>query len=123
MTQHFNKKDSKERRLELRGNQTTAENVLWQELRSRKCLGVKFRRQYSIDHFILDFYAPRLKLAIEVDGGIHQNLDQKEYDQNRTDYLEVFGISFLRVTNKSVINSKDDVLKEIKQVIRQLSSK
>ncbi len=68
MTQHFNWITEKARRKELRNNPTEAEQKLWQYLKEKQVSGVKFRRQYSVDAYILDFYSPSLKLAIEVDG-------------------------------------------------------
>ncbi|MCH8957693.1 DUF559 domain-containing protein [candidate division KSB1 bacterium] len=66
MTQHFNRITEKARRKQLRNNPTEAEQKLWQYLKEKQVSGVKFRRQYSVDAYILDFYSPSLKLAIEV---------------------------------------------------------
>ncbi|NCS82774.1 MAG: DUF559 domain-containing protein, partial [Ignavibacteria bacterium] len=63
MTKHYNKSSEKEKRRSLRQNQTFLEEILWTHLRNRKCLGIKFRRQYSIDQYVIDFYAPEIKLA------------------------------------------------------------
>lgn len=67
----YNKKELKSRRQELRGNQTKAEQKLWEHLRNRQMEGIKFRRQFSIDNSVVDFYSPALKFAIEVDGDTH----------------------------------------------------
>jgi len=88
MTQNFNKVSEKEKRRRLRRDQTFCEKIVWTYLRDRKTLGCKFRRQYSVDHYIIDFYCPELKLAIELDGSIHDEPDQKEYDAYRQEYLE-----------------------------------
>ncbi|MDP1994068.1 MAG: DUF559 domain-containing protein, partial [Ignavibacteria bacterium] len=69
MTKHYNITPLKVTRRKLRQDQTFLEEVLWAQLRDRKCLGIKFRRQYSIDKFVIDFYSPEIKLAIELDGG------------------------------------------------------
>ncbi len=88
MTQNFNKVSEKEKRRRLRRDQTFCEKIVWSYLRDRKTLGCKFRRQYSVDHYVIDFYCPELKLAIELDGSIHDKPDQKEYDTYRQEYLE-----------------------------------
>ena len=71
---------------ELRHNQTDAEVRLWAHLRAHRLSGVSFRRQHAIGPYVVDFCAPRVKLIIELDGS--QHLDQQEYDQERTAYLE-----------------------------------
>lgn len=78
MTEHYNKKSEKEKRRKLRQNQTYSEKIVWRYLRNREMLGYKFRRQYSIDNYIIDFYCPRLQLAFEIDGEIHDDPDQME---------------------------------------------
>ena len=88
MTQNFNKVSEKEKRRKLRRNQTFCEKIVWTYLRDRKTLGCKFRRQYSVDHYVIDFYCTELKLAIELDGSIHDEPDQKKYDTYRQEYLE-----------------------------------
>ena len=120
MTKHYNKTSEKEKRRELRQNQTYAEKVLWSQLRNRQLLGVKFRRQYSVDHFVIDFYAPELKLAIESDGSIHELEDQKEYDKARQEYLENFGITFIRITNKELFGNPNKAFERIEEKIKKL---
>ena len=90
---------------------TEAEKILWEELRKDK-LGVTFRRQHPIDKFILDFYAPKIKLAIELDGSSHK--ENKEYDKNRSYYLNSKNIRVLRFWNSEVEKDLGKVLKEIK---------
>ena len=68
--------------------ETEAERVLWQNVRSRKLLGFKFRRQFPIENFILDFYCIEAKLAVELDGSGHMRSKQKEYDLARTKKLK-----------------------------------
>ena len=80
----------KDHRRRLRRNQAEAEERPWEDLRIRKCLRIKFRRQYSVDYYVIDFYAPEIQLAVEVDGVIHNTSGQQEYDQNSTDYLQAF---------------------------------
>ena len=87
---------------EMRNNPTPAEDALWSVLRNRQLGGFKFRRQHRILPFILDFYCVQLKLAIEVDGPIHEL--SKEQDEFRTKYLNDLGIDVLRFSNEQVLN-------------------
>ena len=103
---------------ELRKNMTIAEKVLWQQLRNNQIDGLKFRRQHPVDIFILDFYCHERKLAIEVDGGIHNQMDQKEWDENRKFELNEFGIKVLRFTNEDVIDRTKEVIKSIKEFLK-----
>lgn len=104
----------------LRKEATKAEQILWQALRGSK-LGIKFRRQHPFDMFIVDFYAPSIKLAIELDGSIHTIQANKEYDEMRTDYLELKYINVLRFWNSEVEKNLDVVLEKIKEKIKELS--
>jgi very-short-patch-repair endonuclease len=94
----------------LRHEETKAEKMLWKELRNKK-LGVKFRRQHPLDKFILDFYAPEIKLGIELDGSSHK--DNKEYDKLRTEYFESLGIKIIRFWNLEIENNLEEVLIKI----------
>lgn len=120
MTKHYNRTSEKEKRRTLRKNQTYAENVLWQQLRNRQVLGIKFRRQYSVDHFVIDFYAPEIKLAIELDGAIHKFEEQKENDAARQEYIERFGFKFIRIKNEELLNNPNKALGRIEQKINEL---
>lgn len=111
--------ETKARAAELRKNMTVAEKVLWQQLRNRKVEGLKFRRQHPVDIFILDFYCHEFKLAIEVDGGIHNQMDQKEWDENRTFALNEFGIQILRFSNEDIIDRTEKVIDLIKNFRKQ----
>ncbi len=90
---------------------TEAEDKLWQYLRNRQLAGLKFRRQHSIERFIVDFYCAEAKLIIEVDGPVHDY--SKEEDTIRQEFLESQGFRVMRFTNDQVFNSPDDVLKQI----------
>ncbi len=96
---------------EMRTNPTPAENHLWQRIRKQQVLGFKFRRQYPIDRFIVDFYCTEARLVIEVDGGIHET--QEEADQLRTELLESLGLRVLRFTNGEVLQYADAVVERI----------
>jgi len=111
-----------DQRRELRRNQTKAEEILWKEVRARK-LGVKFRRQYGIGPYILDFYAPSIKLAIEVDGRIHLKKEVQIKDRNRDAFLNRNEIRVLRIENEEIENELDKVLSKIKIELKLLDSK
>ncbi len=99
---------------------TLAEKHLWQELRKKQLSGFRFRRQFSVGGFVLDFYCPKIKLAIEVDGGYHE--DNKEYDLAREAFIKQFGIKFLRFKNEEVINNWDIVNLKIEKKLIELSA-
>ena len=98
MTLLFNKITEKEKRRKLRNNSTKAEKQLWAEIRSKK-IGFRFLRQYGVEKYVIDFYSPRLKLAIEVDGITHLTQEELEYDERRQSEIEQVGIQFIRFTN------------------------
>lgn len=114
----YNKKSLTYRRQELRNNKTDAEKYLWYELRRSQLLNKKFRRQHSIGNYVLDFYCPEEKLAIELDGEHHFEDEQKEYDEERTKYLQTFGIEVIRFKNTDVIFDRDKVVREIEKHIK-----
>jgi len=119
----YNKKSLNKKRRELRNNKTDAEKYLWYELKSSQVCGKKFRRQHSIDNFILDFYCPEEKLAIELDGEHHYEDKQKNYDEERTKYLQKIGIQVLRIKNTDVIFGRDEVVKGIEKFIKERKEK
>jgi len=94
----------------LRKRATPAEALLWQALRGRACGGMKFRRQHAVGPFILDFYCPEARLAVEVDGEIHDSLDAQEHDSLRSEHLERYGYRVLRVRNVEVLTDLPGVL-------------
>ena len=98
----------------MRKEPTEAEAALWELLRDKK-LGDKFRRQHLIDDFIVDFVCLSKNLVIEVDGGYHNDLTQKEYDEQRTLFLNEKGFRVIRFTNEEVLSNTEAVLKEIKE--------
>ena len=105
----------------LRKEQTKTEQILWKTLRNNS-QGVKWRRQHPVDMFILDFYAPKIKLAIELDGSTHSKKENKEYDEARTQYLESKNINLLRFWNSEIERDLERALIKIKQKIKELSS-
>ncbi|MBI1938618.1 MAG: DUF559 domain-containing protein [Ignavibacteriales bacterium] len=114
-----NKKAMKERRRQLRANMTYCEKLMWAYLR-KKQIKELFLRQYSVDSYVIDFYSPRLKLAVEVDGDIHDLQDQKKYDKDRQEYLENFGIHFIRIKNEELTSHPDKVFQRIENEIKMI---
>lgn len=108
-----NLKILKDRRRELRKNLTPTEKILWLHLRNNR-LGPKFKRQYSIGGYILDFYSPKHKLGVELDGEVHNNADAKEYDKVRDKYFVGQGFKVLRFKNSEVEDNLQNVLQKIK---------
>jgi very-short-patch-repair endonuclease len=93
---------------------TAAEKIAWDYLR-KKQTNFRFLRQYSVDRFIIDFYCPKLKLAIEVDGSIHELQKNIENDRTREKYLAGYGINFIRTKNEEWIGNPELVKKELKK--------
>lgn len=114
-TQINNLKELKDKRKALRNNLTPAEAALWTMLKGKQFEGRKFRRQHSVGYYILDFYCPAEKLAIELDGEPHFQEKQMKYDEKRTKYLNSVGITVVRFENKEVFQSPEGVLAEIKK--------
>jgi very-short-patch-repair endonuclease len=117
MTTLYNQSSEKFKRQALRNNMPTAERIIWDWLRCKQVEGCKFRRQYSIDVFVIDFYAPELKLAIEIDGDSHFQEGVPEYDHERQLFLESKGAKFLRFTNQEIYKNLDGVLERIREVV------
>jgi very-short-patch-repair endonuclease len=103
----------KQRRRELRRNQTDAEKALWAHLRNKQFYGMKFYRQYSIGPYILDFYCANMKLAVELDGGQHNQCENKRYDAVRSKYLKERGIEVMRFWDHEVLLDMESVLSEL----------
>lgn len=120
MKREKNKPILKDRRRELRKGQTAAETLLWKSLRAKQLGGIKFFRQYSVGFYILDFYSPTKRLAIELDGSQHLTANAKEYDKVRTNYLQVHGIKTLRFWNNDVLKHLRQVLEKIEQEMNDL---
>src|SRR3972149_10697414 len=104
----------------LRKNQTDAEKKLWFLLRDRGFNGIKFRRQFSIGNYILDFYSSYYKLAIEADGGQHYTQEGIEKDEIRSRELQKMGIRILRLSDSDIFKNTDEVCELIEQTIEQI---
>ena len=98
---------------QLRNSMPDAEVILWSRLQGRQLLGCKFRRQYSVGSFTIDFYSVEVKLGIELDGDSHFQPGAAEYDRKRQQFIESFGIRIVRVINTDVYENLDGVLEMI----------
>ena len=123
MTRIYNKTSQKEKRRVLRKNMTKAEVMLWLELKNKKLLGQRVLRQYSVGSYVVDFYFPQVRLAIEIDGATHITDEELEYDRDRQDEIEELGIKFLRFTNPEIYYELDNVLDSIKRKVIEIKEK
>ena len=110
-------------RRSLRTNGTKEEAMMWKVLKNRQVSGVRFRRQFSVGAYILDFYCPELKLCIELDGAGHYNSEGLQHDYVRDKYLSELGIRVLRFENLAVLKMQPVMLAEIEAVIAELREK
>ncbi len=117
MTMVFNKASIKGKRKQLRRSMPEAEVILWSQLKNRQISGIKFRRQYSVGGYVVDFYCPKNKLAIEIDGDSHYMANAPERDEERQKWIEQFGIRFLRFTNDNVRKNLYGVLDAIEEAV------
>lgn len=97
----------------LRSNMTDAETMLWSRLRSRQIRGKQFYRQKIIGEYIADFYCPKSKLVIEVDGGQHYTEEGKEKDRQRDEQMTEVGVRVLRFSDRDVLENIDAVMEKI----------
>ena len=119
MTQFFNRKSETATRRRLRSEMPDAEFRLWQKLRSGQIAGARFRRQYSIGPYVVDFCSPRLKVVIEVDGDSHYQEGEQERDASRQHFIESFGFTVMRCTNDDVRHNLEGVLEAIWQRLEE----
>ncbi len=122
MVKIFNKPAVKTKRKSLRKDMPPAELALWQVLRNREASGHKFRRQYSVGPYILDFYCPSAKLAIEIDGDSHFSEKAILADKTRQKAIEETGIRFIRFTNNEIYVNLDGVYEKILKHLSPLPS-
>ena len=104
----------------MRQNATDAEHLMWQLLRAKRFMNLKFRRQHVIAHYIVDFYCHEISLVIELDGSQHGIDEAIEYDAERTKFLEALGLTVVRYWNHDVLSRTDVVLGDLWQVYLQL---
>ena len=105
-------------RQNLRTTLTPAEAKLWQHIKSRQLEGYKWRRQHPIGKYILDFYCPKAKLAIELDGKHHYTIDGTNADEIRTEYLQNQGITVIRFENKELWENPEGVINTIQATLK-----
>jgi len=113
MTRLFNRTYQKPIRQRLRNNATAAERLLWSKLKHSQLLGYKFRRQQGIARYVVDFYCPEYKLAVEIDGATHSTPEEIQNDNVRQQFIEREGVHFLRFTNADIFENMDWVLESI----------
>ena len=114
----FNNASTRDKRKNLRKNQTEAEQALWRRLRSKTFCDCKFFRQYGIGEYIVDFYCAECKLVIELDGGQHYSEAGTEYDRLRENYMSAMGIKTIRFSNTDILQNIDGVLAQIEQELK-----
>ena len=123
MAKIFNPRSQKSLRQNLRNNLPPAEAILWTYLQGRKFHGLKFRRQHGIGPYIVDFYCPEMKLAVEVDGQSHFTPEQIEKDSIRTKFIESNGLQIVRVVNGDVYSDIEKVLKKIEKYLSNVENR
>ena len=97
----------------MRHTATDAEHLMWQILRGKRFINLKFRRQHVIQPYIVDFYCHEIGLVIELDGSQHGTDDGKEYDAERTKFLETLGLTVVRYWNHDVLGRTDVMLEDL----------
>ena len=110
----YNRTSDKGKRNILRNHMTDTEIILWSHLKNKQLEGFKFRRQYSVGSYVLDFYCPKKKLAIEIDGTGHYTSEGKEYDRVRQFEIEQLGIEFIRFSNIDIKKNLYSVIHEVR---------
>jgi adenine-specific DNA-methyltransferase len=115
MSQLYNKKMLEGRRQNLRKQQTEAERIFWNMTRGRKFSNLKFRRQFSVGPYILDFYCPEIGLAVEIDGG--QHAAEVAYDDARTKFINKLGIKVIRFWNNDLTKNPSGVYDELARIV------
>ncbi len=109
---------------QLRKNMTDSERVLWSRLRGKQVSGIQFCRQKPIGKYIVDFYAPKAKLVVEIDGSQHMETDHIKKDENRDEYLANVFLKVLRFNSREVLKEPDVVVEVIyRSIIEQLNWK
>ncbi len=111
-----------DKRKVLRSNMPLAEVILWSRLKGKQMEGYKFRRQYSIGHFVVDFYCLALRLAIELNGDSHYAGNEQLYDTERQKQIKAYGIEVLRFTNRDICEKLEGVLLNIAERIKQITT-
>jgi very-short-patch-repair endonuclease len=119
MTQLFNQKNHDNLRKILRKEMPKSERLLWSKLRANQT-GYKFKRQFGIENYVVDFYCPRLRLVVEIDGRTHDYADQATYDQERQSYLENLKLKVIRFNSQEIFDNLDNVIERIWLICEEL---
>lgn len=90
--------------------------MLWSKLKGKQIAGYKVRRQYGVGNYIVDFYCPKLKLAIEVDGDSHYTQEGKEHDKKRDSFIQDQGIELIRIPTSEVYKNLDGVMQYLANI-------
>jgi len=117
MAQLHNLPHQKAFRQALRTNGTAAEATLWRALKSAQLGGYKFRRQHGVGPYVLDFYCPAARLAVELDGAGHADAVGQVHDAERDSYLGALGIRILRFENKLIWSNFDGITHAISSAL------
>src|ERR1051326_748236 len=114
-----NVESTNKNRRNLRNNLTPAEAALWKHLKNSQLEGKKFRRQHAIGPFIVDFYCPECRLAVELDGQPHKTEQGAERDWRRTEFLGQFNVRILRIENRWIWDNLEGVLEAIRHAVNE----
>lgn len=107
-----------EKSRQLRKNMTSQERKLWNIIRERRFFGYRFRRQFPISSYIVDFVCREKRIIIEIDGGQHNEIQNIEYDNKRTEFLKSEGFQVIRFWNNDVDNNMDGIYERLKEVFK-----
>ena len=110
-----NLKDQKTLRQSLRNNSTAPDAILWRALKGKQVDGLKFRRQFGLGPYVLDFYCPKIRLCIELDGEVHKSYEQSQYDEIRTRFMASNNIKVIRFENDVVYRNIEAIKETIKE--------
>ena len=107
----------------LRKTDTPCERIMWSHLKGRQISGYKLRQQHGFGPFVMDFYCPSLRLCIEIDGEVHNTVEARMKDEDRTQFLNQNRIIVIRFRNEEVENNIDNVINRIKECIQSIERK
>lgn len=119
----LNPKKTKKKRQHLRRNMTKWEIRLWNDLKQKKMLGFKVRRQYGVNNYVIDFYCPELKLGIEVDGDVHFEYGRRNHDQKKDKLLEGLGIKVIRLSTIDLEEDYESIVMHLEDIFRNRAEK
>jgi len=113
-------KNLKQRSRQLRKSMTDAERHLWAKIRMKQLKGYQFYRQKPIGDYIVDFFCPRAKLVVEVDGSQHSSDEMAEYDRIRDEHMRNLGLRVLRFTNTEVLTNIEGIIESIIENMQEI---